>query len=125
MTLGERIKTVRKSVKLTQVEFGEKIGIKGNTVTNYESNVRVPQEVTLKAICDKFGISYEWLKYGEGEISVDIVKFDNISAVKETEKEYLVKQLRLLSEMSFRSDIDIDSLCKLTACMVDIYKVIY
>lgn len=81
MTIGERIKTVRKTVNLTQVEFGEKIGIKGNTVTNYEADRREPQEVTLKAICDKFGVSYEWLKYGKGEmvakVDDDILKLIN------------------------------------------------
>lgn len=72
MTLGERIKEVRKTVGLTQLEFGERIGIKGNTVTNYEADRREPQEVTLKAICDKFGINYEWLKYGKGEMISEV-----------------------------------------------------
>lgn len=34
--MKERIKYIRKEVGLTQVEFGEKIGVKGNTVTGYE-----------------------------------------------------------------------------------------
>lgn len=72
MTLGERIKTVRKTVNLTQTEFGEKIGIKGNTVTNYEADRREPQEVVIKAICDKFKVSYEWLKYGKGEMTAEV-----------------------------------------------------
>lgn len=72
MTLGERIKEVRKTVGLTQSEFGEKIGIKGNTVTNYEADRREPQEVTLKAICDKFGIRYKWLKYGDGKMTAEV-----------------------------------------------------
>lgn len=72
MTLGERIKEVRKTVGLTQSEFGEKIGIKGNTVTNYEADRREPQEVTLKAICDKFGISYQWLKNGDGKMTAEV-----------------------------------------------------
>ena len=93
MTLGERIKEVRKTVGLTQVEFGEKIGIKGNTVTSYETNVRVPQEVTLKAICDKFGMNYEWLKYCEGEmiseVDDDVLTLINkiLSAEDETAKQ--------------------------------------
>ena len=93
MTLGERIKEVRKTVGLTQSEFGEKIGIKGNTVTNYEADRREPQEVTLKAICDKFGISYKWLNYGNGkmtaEVGNDVLSIINqiLSAEDETTKQ--------------------------------------
>ena len=36
--MKNRIKQIRKEKGLTQVEFGEKIGVKGNTVTNYETN---------------------------------------------------------------------------------------
>lgn len=92
MTLGERIKTVRKQLNLTQTEFGNKIGIKGNTVTNYEADRREPQEVVLKAICDKFGVNYDWLKYGKGEmvggVDDDVLKLIDtmLSAESETTK---------------------------------------
>lgn len=81
MTIGERIKCIRKKINLTQTEFGDRIGIAQNTIAAYEAGRREPQEVTLKAICDKFGISYEWLKYGKGEmiakVDDDILKLIN------------------------------------------------
>lgn len=40
LDLKNRIKQIRKEKGLTQVEFGEKIGVKGNTVTNYETGLR-------------------------------------------------------------------------------------
>lgn len=72
MSLSERIKMVRKTINLTQTEFGDRIGIAQNTIAAYEAGRREPQEVTLKAICDKFGISYKWLKYGEGEMTAEV-----------------------------------------------------
>ena len=39
--MNERIKELRKALGLTQAEFGERIGVKPNTITNYESGLRV------------------------------------------------------------------------------------
>ncbi len=36
MNIGERIKKLRKHLDLTQQKFGERLGIKGNTVAQYE-----------------------------------------------------------------------------------------
>lgn len=104
MTLGERIKEVRKTVGLTQLEFGEKIGIKGNTVTNYEADRREPQEVTLKAICDKFGINYEWLKYGKGEMvsEVDDDVLTLINKILSTEDETAKQVFRAFANFDER-----------------------
>ena len=38
MTQGERIKEVRKSLKLTLEKFGEKIGVKKNAISAVENN---------------------------------------------------------------------------------------
>lgn len=68
MELNERIGVIRRHLKLTQKAFGEKIGVAGNTVTNYENGRREPMEATIKAICREFNVNYDWLKYGEGDM---------------------------------------------------------
>lgn len=68
MTIGERIKEVRKTEKLTQQEFADRLNLKRNTVGSYEVNVVDPSDRTIKDICDKFGIREEWLRTGEGEM---------------------------------------------------------
>ena len=45
--MKSRIKAVRKSASLTQVQFGEKIGVKGNTVTGYETGLRTPTDAVV------------------------------------------------------------------------------
>lgn len=67
IALQERIKQVRKVFNLTQAEFGERIGVKGNTVTGYETGIRTPSDAVVKAICREFGVSLEWLKNGDDE----------------------------------------------------------
>ena len=66
--LKERIREIRKTLKLTQVEFGEKIGVKGNTVTNYETGLRNPTDAVLLSICREFNVNEGWLRTGEGEM---------------------------------------------------------
>lgn len=67
--MNERIKQIRKSIGLTQTEFGIRIGVKGNTVTGYETGLRAPSDAIIKAISREFGINEEWLRTGEGEMS--------------------------------------------------------
>ena len=66
--MQERIKEVRKSNGLTQTEFGEKIGVKGNTVTGYETGIRSPSDAIIVSICREFGVNEEWLRTGKGEM---------------------------------------------------------
>lgn len=66
----DRIKRIRKINGLTQTEFGEKIGVKGNTVTGYETGLRNPSDAIIVSICREFGVNESWLRTGEGEMFV-------------------------------------------------------
>ena len=55
--MKNRIKQIRKENGMTQVEFGEKIGVKGNTVTNYETGLRNPTDAVILSICREFNIN--------------------------------------------------------------------
>lgn len=78
MELKDRIKLVRKNKGLTQIEFGEIIGVKGNTVTNYETGIRNPTDVVMRSICREFNINEQWLRTGEGEMLSEISKDEEI-----------------------------------------------
>lgn len=68
MTIGDRIKRLRKYLDLTQKEFGERIGIKGNTVAQYELGRSRPVDSVISLMIREFKINEEWLKTGEGEM---------------------------------------------------------
>ncbi len=68
MNIGERIKKLRKTLDLTQQKFGEKLGIKGNTVAQYELRRSNPVDSVISLICREFNVNEEWLRYGEGEM---------------------------------------------------------
>jgi repressor LexA len=66
--VGERIRLIRKALGLTQAEMGEKIGRSWKTINRWEAGERDVPDTALKLISSTFGVSYEWLKTGQGEM---------------------------------------------------------
>lgn len=66
--MNERIKRIREYYKLTQDEFGKRIGSARNTIANYESGNRSPSNSVVLSICREFNINESWLRSGEGEM---------------------------------------------------------
>lgn len=62
--IKDRIKKIRKDSHLTQVEFGNRLGVKGNTITGYETGIRTPSDAIIFSICREFNINEDWLRYG-------------------------------------------------------------
>lgn len=63
-----RIKQLRKTLGYTQNEFGEKLGLAPNTITNYETGRREPSNQIIISICREFNVNENWLRTGEGEM---------------------------------------------------------
>lgn len=72
MGIGERIKMVRKSLKITQNELAISIGLKRNTIANYEIGQIQPSDRTIADISRVYNVSEEWLRTGQGEMFVQI-----------------------------------------------------
>ena len=66
--MKDRIRALRKTFGLTQSEFGGKIGVKGNTITNYENGNRSISDAVILSICREYGCDETWLRTGEGEM---------------------------------------------------------
>ena len=66
--MNERIKKLRKVLDLTQQEFGERLGIKRNTIATYESGRNDPIDAVVSLICKEFNVNEEWLRGGTGEM---------------------------------------------------------
>ena len=103
--MNTRIKDLRKHLGLTQSEFGEKIGLKGNTITNYENNLRTPSDAVIYSICREFNVSERWLRTGEGEMFLELSRADEIAAyvgrvLKDESAFYQQKLLLFLSRLS-------------------------
>ena len=68
--MGERIKELRKYLGLTQQEFADRIGIKRNSIANYEIGRNDPVESIVHLIVREFNVSEQWLRTGEGDMFV-------------------------------------------------------
>lgn len=64
----DRIRKIRRDLDLTQQEFADRIGIKRNTIANYETGRNEPIDSVVSLICREFGVNEEWLRDGTGEM---------------------------------------------------------
>ena len=70
VSIGERLRLLRKELRLTQEEFAQRIGKGVATIKRWESGQTEPNDKTLRLISHTFGVSYEWLKTGEGDMFI-------------------------------------------------------
>lgn len=68
MTMGDRIRYLRKYMGLNQTDFGLKIGVGQTTIGMYENNLRNVTERSAGDICRVFSVNELWLKNGLGDI---------------------------------------------------------
>ena len=68
MTIGERIKVLRKEKNLSMEDFGSVIGMGKSAVSRIENGVNGTTDQTIRSICREFGVNETWLRTGEGEM---------------------------------------------------------
>lgn len=103
MTQGERIREVRKALGLTLEKFGEKIGMKKNSVSQLENGKNSVTEQVVKAICREYNVDYMWLTTGDGEMFIDtdddfIERIDRIMVGEDEARKSLFKFMLELSD---------------------------
>lgn len=59
--IGDRIKIIRKSNKISQVEFAESLNVTKQAVSNWENNNVQPSVDIIKRIALKYGVSADFL----------------------------------------------------------------
>lgn len=79
MTIGERVKTLRKELGLTLEKFANPIGIHRGSLSAIENDKSGMSDRTLLAICREYGVSEEWLRDGDGEMFVPVTRNEKIA----------------------------------------------
>lgn len=102
--MKDRIKAVRKEIKLTQSEFGEKIGVKGNTITGYETGIRTPSDAVITSICREFNINEDWIRTGNGEMHITLSDDEQIAnfigkVLKSRDESFKKRYIKMLSAL--------------------------
>jgi transcriptional regulator with XRE-family HTH domain len=80
MTILDRVRFVRKSLRLKQEEFAVRLGLTQTAMSMIELGKTTLTEKNIKLICATFGVDENWLRTGKGEM---------FSAVSPYEKELL------------------------------------
>ena len=71
MSVGNRVKTVRKALGISQEKFGNQIGISKVAISDIENEKTSLTERNAKSICREFNVDYFWLTEGTGEMFIE------------------------------------------------------
>lgn len=66
--MKNRFVEIRKHFDLTQVEFGERLGVSRSVIANIEYGKVAPTALICKLVCREFDINQYWLETGQGEM---------------------------------------------------------
>ena len=79
--MKNRIKLLRKDLKLTQKEFGDAIKVSNSNISNIENGSVNLTDRNIYEICSKFNVNKDWLKHGIGDVYIDLNKEDEIKNI--------------------------------------------
>ncbi|SEU24103.1 DNA-binding transcriptional regulator, XRE-family HTH domain [Lacrimispora sphenoides] len=66
--MNSRIRELRKALKLSQEEFGSRLGVGKSAISYLESGRSNVTEQMILLICKEFSANEDWLRSGEGEM---------------------------------------------------------
>lgn len=66
--MNTRLKEIRLAKGMTQEEMGAALGVTGGALSRWETGDRDIPNIVIQYICEKYGVSENWLRYGEGEM---------------------------------------------------------
>ncbi len=73
--MNERLKILRKTLKMNQQEFSERIGISQSALTLMENGKRTIRDVYIAQMCHAFNVNEVWLRTGDGEMFITLEIF--------------------------------------------------
>lgn len=102
--IGAKLKNLRKSRKLTQEEFAEKIGVSRSTLSCYEIDQRTPSIKTLQIIAENFGVGLDYFGISAKDEAFDLLArakdvFENEAISTETKEALYTEFMKLYLKM--------------------------
>lgn len=99
--MQERLKTIRKTMNLTQRQFAELIGVSRDVVASWEIGRVQPSEAVVRLICRECAVSHAWLKSGNGEMTAmkAETEAERLKRIMEGDNAFMKAFLRSLAEL--------------------------
>ena len=104
--IGENIKTLRKTHKLTQPEFAKIVGVSRNSLSRYENGTSRVSTELIDRICQKFNVSYIDI-VGEEKMLTPVEDYQltlKIEVIKERGSNILAQLYRFQDEQGIEFD---------------------
>ena len=70
MSIGNRLKQIRKALQMNQTNFGSRINLSQTTIGQYEKETRPITERVISQLVAEYNINEEYLRHGTGEMFV-------------------------------------------------------
>lgn len=106
--MNSRVKELRKTLGLTQQEFGQSIKISRSNVAGIESGAVKITDRNLNQICEVHNANKDWLLHGDGDmfipISVDEEYAYLIGALEASNCDYKKQFIKAMLELEDESD---------------------
>ena len=99
--MKNRLKELRKALKLTQTEFGRGLNMSFGHISDMEAGRKTITERTISDICARYHVNETWLRTGEGEMFVAQGPDD-----EERLRAYLAELLMKLPDQARQSTLD-------------------
>ena len=97
--LGKKIKSIRKSLKLTQEEFAEKIEINAKHLSRLEIGTHKPSLETIKKISKIFNVSLSELGFHDEEFNYSETFYQLVEILKISSENELKIFLNLINNL--------------------------
>ena len=102
--MNERVKELRKALGLTLQKFGDRVGMKRNSLSQVENGTNGVSNQLFSAIVREFNVNEQWLRTGEGEMFATLSTHDQIEKIVTTalkgDDEFRVQVFTALGEMT-------------------------
>lgn len=103
--INQRIFQLRKTLKMSQTEFGEGFGVTRGVINNIDHNLVPAKPLLIQQICKAYNVNETWLTTGEGEMFVQQPRTDEIAqfvgrTLATTEDTFQKRLIAALSKLS-------------------------
>ena len=98
--MNHRLKQLRKTLGMNQVDFARRLGLSQSTLAMLEVGKRNFNEKHIKLVCSAFGVRESWLRSGQGDMFASSPYEDEFFSLFETlrpeSQQYLLTMAREL-----------------------------
>ena len=107
-TLNERIREVRKMLKMNQNQFAKELGVSRTHISNIENGNDNPSSSLIKLMCVRFNIDETWLVNGTGSPSpnFNVISDEGLMSKYNTMRVMLEQMLKVRTGKELKSTVE-------------------